>query len=66
MRELKPCPFCGRADSVNRDKFDTLILRFSLYSVFCDRDKGGCGAYGAYERTEEDAIKAWNRRQDEK
>lgn len=61
-KELKPCPFCGRVDSVTRQKFDTLIC---LYSVFCDRDKGGCGAYGPYECIEEDAIEAWNRRANE-
>lgn len=58
----KYCPFCGRADSVTKDKFDTLIPGFSLYAVFCDKDKGGCGAYGPYKRTEEEAVKAWNRR----
>lgn len=60
--KTRDCPFCGRADSVNRDKFDTLIPGFSLYAVFCDKDKGGCGAYGPYKRTEEEAIDAWNRR----
>ena len=64
-KESKPCPFCGRADSVTRDKFYTLIPSFSLYAVFCDKDKGGCSAYGPYKRTEEEAIEAWNRRANE-
>lgn len=59
---LKPCPFCGRADSVTRDKYSSLIPGYSLYAVFCDKNKQGCGAYGPYKRTEEDATEAWNRR----
>lgn len=58
----KHCPFCGGADSVIIDKFDTLIPGFSLYSVFCNKYKGGCGACGPHKRTEEEAIEAWNRR----
>lgn len=63
--ELLPCPFCGAAPAgysgpdripyigvevVSEEKGDSVVV--------C----GTCGSNGSYERTREDAIKAWNTR----
>lgn len=65
--ELKPCPFCGRADTliiheVSQRLDDTNIKQ---YIVICNTsgDNAGCGASCGYRHfTELDAIEAWNKR----
>ena len=55
MEELKPCPFCKKEVArIWEDEGD--------FTVVCDWGKGGCGASGGYRGTEEEAVKAWNRR----
>lgn len=63
MKELKPCPFCGRRASTEK------LLRHSIrfvclyFRVGCET--AGCPGFRArsyrYD-TEEAAIKAWNTR----
>ena len=59
MDELKPCPFCGCSGVVNYDK------RGSLEQYIVESGNSTCPAsimLGWSYRTEEEAIKAWNRR----
>ena len=64
--ELKPCPFCGRVDKLIIDeihhRLDDIVIR--QYRICCSAagDNTGCGASCGYQMTEEEAIKAWNRR----
>lgn len=52
MKEkLKPCPFCGGKPYVEKDTEDNM-------TVDCQE----CFASGPFSYTEEEAIKAWNRR----
>ena len=68
-KELKPCPFCG--------KKDTLIITYDFSNhktsrqVVCDWNRGGCGGSSGWreccddnDRTKE-AIEAWNTRYQE-
>jgi len=65
--ELKPCPFCGRTDTliiheVSQRLDDTDIKQ---YTVICNTsgDNAGCGANCGYRHfTKQDAIAAWNKR----
>lgn len=57
MEELKPCPFCGKTDSVIVSE-DTP----RLYVVVCTGMKGGCGARSLFSEKRETAIFWWNRR----
>lgn len=57
---LKPCPFCGAGIKVFvfEDMFvfeDTAVGKFNACCA-------GCGAEGAYGKTRQLAIAAWNRR----
>lgn len=71
-KELSPCPFCGRTDTVafttaremeDCKRADTCQLHdCESVTVVCDFTIGGCGASGRYARTEEEAAEAWNRR----
>ena len=68
--ELKPCPFCGKTDTLTivscvelgecrnfeRCKLD------SYKTICCDVNKGGCGATSGYTMDESLIIKNWNRR----
>ena len=55
MTELKPCPHCGKTDSVYYSPYERLVV--------CDIRVGGCGAAGgAGDNTEHGAIEAWNTR----
>ena len=55
--ELKPCPFCGGEAKVMRDKC------IEVYFVGCSNDKClGFSALGWTYETAEEAIKAWNNR----
>ena len=53
---LKPCPFCGKEESVYMQK------EGRDYAVVCDFNWGGCGACGGYRETTKDAAEAWNNR----
>lgn len=65
--KLKPCPFCGRSDTliineVSQQLDDTDIKQ---YTVICNTsgDNAGCGANCGYRHfTKQDAIAAWNKR----
>lgn len=52
--ELKPCPFCG-------DKTVYVYWREEQYFVSCNN----CDCEGGKQDTQEEAIKAWNRRADD-
>ena len=54
--KLKPCPFCGKVDTVY------VIHEGSDFFVACDYRRGGCGASASIKKEEYSAIKAWNRR----
>lgn len=62
--ELKPCPFCGGQPV--KQKWEMAVYeRLHIpdnhgywYSIFCDN----CLSEGRECVTEEEAIKAWNRR----
>ena len=70
-RHLKPCPFCGRSDTLVIGSFQ-VGLQTQYTGVRCVIDRGGCGASGGtgyaddWQRvaTEADAVRAWNRRTD--
>lgn len=63
--ELKPCPFCGRKASLQRDIIDDRPINDS-YRVMCSF----CAIRTIFYysnvdgEAEEDAIEAWNRRAD--
>lgn len=65
--KLKPCPFCGRTDTliireVSQRLDDTDIKQ---YTVICNTsgDNAGCGANCGYRHfTKQDAIEVWNKR----
>ena len=67
--ELKPCPFCGRTDTliiheVSQQLDDTDIKQ---YTVICNTsgDNAGCGANCGYRHfTKQAAIAAWNKRKE--
>ena len=61
--KLKPCPFCGKSESVHLLAHGTGIKRFFI--VRCECGLGGCGANvtGATRRF---AADNWNRRHGEK
>lgn len=65
MTELKPCPFCGAdAELLDVRKF-LVVSKFSYiftYSVKCSNKECGVKPYTKYSSTEEEAIRAWNRR----
>jgi Lar family restriction alleviation protein len=63
--ELKPCPHCGKLDTVwvgNRNKISGTKSDGQRIAVNCNRQIGGCGATGGYFDTEKEAVEAWNRR----
>ena len=51
--KLKPCPFCGS----NRVQIRTDDEGISWY-IFCNN----CGAMCGYALSEDEVVKAWNRR----
>lgn len=72
MAELKPCPFCGRIDTIGvytwqeingTDYEDTSEYDKTHYAACCNLTKGGCGAVkgGDYEAPDA-AADGWNRR----
>jgi len=54
MPELKPCPFCG-CDQIHSGTHSEWMIPHTRY---CRQ----CRAYGPHKTTEEEAIKAWNER----
>lgn len=58
MDELKPCPFCGKTDT----------LRFERYKIskewWCYFECTECIMTGPVENLKKDAVEAWNRRAD--
>ena len=56
MAELKPCPFCGKKESV------IVFKENDEYIVCCDWSQDGCGATGGYSDSIKSAIEKWNRR----
>lgn len=55
MAELKPCPFCG----------GTNLTIINVYGEEYYVDCSTCTTCGPGGETEEEAIKAWNRRVEE-
>ncbi len=53
---IKPCPFCGREDSVY------MLKERDEWHVQCDFTWGGCGAGGGWRKTPKEAADAWNKR----
>ena len=54
--ELKPCPFCGRTDSLHIDRYQSNGCWWAY--VECTE----CLATGPVGKLKKDAIEAWNRR----
>lgn len=65
--KLLPCPFCGKTETpkcVNDFELGYIPRgdATGYYCVICDHLHGGCGAAGGFRESEDEAIKAWNRR----
>jgi len=56
--KLKPCKECG---SYYVDAESTLIGHDVTFFIMCRK----CGYYGGFYGTEQEAIEAWNRRDDD-
>lgn len=56
MEDLKPCPFCGKTDKLEKEMF--LDLVGWLYRVKCNRCPNTEPIMGSME----DAVKLWNTR----
>lgn len=66
---LKPCPFCGKIDTVGVFREDDVTPELKEvssapwgYAVLCDAQAGGCGSSSGYKSNKKDAIKLWNGR----
>ena len=53
--ELKPCPFCGKSETVHCDTK-------TFCTVTCVPSEGGCGGSTGLFCTESEAVEAWNSR----
>lgn len=67
MADLKLCPFCGSTAApvvfdMADDEADPAPIRGLDVTVVCAIHADGCGGAAGYQRGEEDAIVAWNRR----
>lgn len=71
--ELKPCPFCGKTETLEvitghqlMDEEQEFWPHSESFCVVCDASnpngKGGCGACGGFQSTEPLAIDHWNKR----
>ena len=58
MAKLKPCPFCGCDAEVTAHYF---CIGETTFGIECSNQRCRTSGNQFYE-TEEDAIKAWNRR----
>ena len=56
MTDLKPCPFCGGEGVVQRREYKGYMETFGVVCFDC------CAETRPFYNTEEEAIKAWNRR----
>lgn len=56
--ELKPCPFCGKTESLY--VYKEMPFAWSSY-VGCTLVDHGCGACGPIGESREEAIELWNR-----
>lgn len=59
MPTIKPCPFCGKAGNIEKKEYRMLG---NVFIPHCSN--GSCLLFTARKeyKTEEGAIKAWNRR----
>ena len=62
-KELKPCPFCGRTESV-RIRIYPSSWKYTedQYAIVCDHNRGGCGSESGHYSDPEKATKYWNMR----
>lgn len=69
--ELRPCPFCGRADTPEVtdwndangiDEDDPAYEDGPAFVVVCNYRAGGCGAVGGVRDRLSEAVDAWNGR----
>lgn len=59
MKELKPCPFCGSRGELHKKR------NLDTYIVECTNDSRPASYMIGYDyECEEDAVKAWNKRQE--
>ena len=59
MREIKPCPFCGKEARADTFEVVTKYRRKTVDAVICQ-----CGGM-AIGLNKSDAIETWNRRENE-
>lgn len=59
--ELKPCPFCGEK-AVKSSWFSP--SNDTLYQVSCENDHCQLQPSTAWKRSDDDVVRAWNRRTD--
>lgn len=73
MIKLRECPFCGKsvARFTTVAETESCVYFESCYeptctmkAVVCSVNEGGCGASTGYHESEEDARRAWNRREE--
>lgn len=70
MTELKPCPFCGKSDTLEFTTCAELeacknfeVCPGSFLAVVCNVNKGGCGAVSGYDTSIKKVAEKWNRRE---
>lgn len=70
---LKPCPFCGKTETLEvitgqelMDEEQEFWRHADSFAVVCDAStpdgKGGCGGGGGFMPTEAEAVARWNTR----
>lgn len=63
MIDLKPCPFCGGDAAIGQAAIGS--KKYPVWWVRCKRCGATTASHGS-EGGEENAVKAWNRRTDDK